>query len=355
MGATIGRLIIRCISFTMSMALAATCFAADVETVGDLKVGGVIESTSGGFKFPDGTTWTTGSMDGLHFNVGFVVDDSNSNAGNLTSGAIKFGTGATGEGIASQRTAGDNNNGLDFYTNSTARLSITNSGNVGIGTRTPAARLQVLSSEIVQAQFGAHPIYLQNADGGATSLLGFNLYWGAASKYVYGSSHTGATINNYGGGLAFGVAAAGTAGGSPAGDYPTWVMRMTSEGRVRIGDLGTPSETLDVAGNIKASGNITAGAGATHTPLAYGKFGSTGSKTAGSSNITCVWNATRYECTISGESYYFQNYVVNVTPDGSLAIPRTGSVDNKLLIYFYNLANSTIQPSTGFSVTVYKP
>lgn len=33
--------------------------AADVETVGDLKVHGVVESTSGGFKFPDGITQTS--------------------------------------------------------------------------------------------------------------------------------------------------------------------------------------------------------------------------------------------------------------------------------------------------------
>jgi hypothetical protein len=55
-----------------------------VETVGDLTVQGVVESTSGGFKFPDGSTLTTSGLNGLLFNVGFVVDDSNSNQGNMT-------------------------------------------------------------------------------------------------------------------------------------------------------------------------------------------------------------------------------------------------------------------------------
>jgi hypothetical protein len=336
----------------ISSLFAQLSFAADVETVGDLKVGGVIESTSGGFKFPDGTTWTTGSMDGLHFNMGFVVDDSNSNTGSLTSGAVKFGTGATGEGIASQRTAGVGQNGLDFYTNFASRLFIGNDGKVGIGTRTPAAKLHILSNDTIQAAFGATPIYLESDPG--TTLLGFNLYWDG-SKYVYGSSFSGATMVSGGLGLLFGVAAPGTAGGSPAGNYPKWTMLMTSEGKVRIGDNISPTEALDVTGNIKASGNISAGAGATHTPLAYGKFGIDGTKTAGSSNITCVWNDYRYECTISGESYYFQDYVVNVTPEGSLAIPRTSSVSNMLLVYFHDLSGSYIQPSAGFSVTVYKP
>jgi hypothetical protein len=41
--------------FLLSSAFAPCTFAASVETVGDLKVNGVTEST-GGFKFSDGTT-----------------------------------------------------------------------------------------------------------------------------------------------------------------------------------------------------------------------------------------------------------------------------------------------------------
>lgn len=236
-------------------------FGADVETVGDLKVQGVIESTGGGFKFPDGSTLTTAGLDGLLFNVGLVVDNSNSNTGNLLSGAIKFGTGATGEGIASQRTTGVGQNGIDFYTNSTSRLFIKNNGYVGIGTRDPLAKLHVLSSDITQAAFGAHPIYLQNADGSATSLIGLNLHWDG-SKYVYGSSHAGSVIYNGTMGLMFGVAAPGTVGGSPPGNYPKFLMRMTSDGKVRIGDNNAPAEALDVLGNIKSSGFLNSTSGA---------------------------------------------------------------------------------------------
>jgi hypothetical protein len=50
----------------------------------------------------------------------------------------------SGEGIASARTSGSPNRfGLDFYTCYTKRISITQAGNVGIGTSTPSSALQV--------------------------------------------------------------------------------------------------------------------------------------------------------------------------------------------------------------------
>ena len=42
-----------------------------------------------------------------------------------------------------KRTAGGNRFGLDFYTTSTNRMTITSAGNVGIGTITPSATLEV--------------------------------------------------------------------------------------------------------------------------------------------------------------------------------------------------------------------
>jgi hypothetical protein len=65
-----------------------------------------------------------------------VVDPFASNNGTLVSG-LAFGSLASGEGIASKRTPDGNQYGLDFYTFSTPRISITGPGNVGIGTTTP--------------------------------------------------------------------------------------------------------------------------------------------------------------------------------------------------------------------------
>jgi hypothetical protein len=70
-----------------------------------------------------------------------VIDPQGRNSGALTPG-LTFGPNS-GEGVASRRTAGAGQYGLDFYTGFSPRLSIDNSGNVGVGTTTPSAKLEV--------------------------------------------------------------------------------------------------------------------------------------------------------------------------------------------------------------------
>lgn len=60
--------------------------------------------------------------------AGMNLDQNNANAGTVAS-ALTFGS-ASGEGIASKRTAGANQYGLDFYTGAINRMSIANNGNV---------------------------------------------------------------------------------------------------------------------------------------------------------------------------------------------------------------------------------
>jgi len=70
------------------------------------------------------------------------ADAATSNTGVVAPGLVLGGTGS-GEGISSKRTTGNNQNGLDFYTSFANRMSITNAGNVGIGTTVPAYLLTV--------------------------------------------------------------------------------------------------------------------------------------------------------------------------------------------------------------------
>lgn len=70
-----------------------------------------------------------------------ALDPLGQNTGNLLPG-LTFGSGS-GEGIASKRSTGGNQYGLDFYTSFQPRMSIAQSGNVGIGTNQPQTALHV--------------------------------------------------------------------------------------------------------------------------------------------------------------------------------------------------------------------
>ena len=78
---------------------------------------------------------------------GLNVDQANDNDGFLNNGntngyGITFGS-TSGEGIASERQPGGNQYGLDFYTEFNNRMSISQSGLVGINTTNSAAQLEV--------------------------------------------------------------------------------------------------------------------------------------------------------------------------------------------------------------------
>jgi len=72
---------------------------------------------------------------------GANVDQNNGNTGTLVN-TLRFGS-FSGEAIGSNRGAGENSFGLDFWAGASKRMSITNDGKIGIGTATPSAVLQV--------------------------------------------------------------------------------------------------------------------------------------------------------------------------------------------------------------------
>jgi FG-GAP repeat len=94
---------------------------------------------------PDGGSQATAMTIDTGSNViiggNLVIDQKNGNTGSIGN-TIRFGN-FSGEGIGSKRNSGTGQYGLDFYTNSINRMTVTNNGNVGIGSLTPVERLGV--------------------------------------------------------------------------------------------------------------------------------------------------------------------------------------------------------------------
>jgi hypothetical protein len=103
-------------------------------------VGGNVKISTAGSRliFPDGTSQTTAA----NGTGTVVVDNADSNTGTAAN-FLRFGSSGSGEGIGSKRNAGGNAYGLDFYTGFTNRMTVTNGGNVGIGTTAPAGGLHL--------------------------------------------------------------------------------------------------------------------------------------------------------------------------------------------------------------------
>jgi len=87
---------------------------------------------------------TTVPQQALSVVGGANVDQSNGSTGTLAN-TLRFGS-FSGEAIGSNRSAGENSLGLDFWAGASKRMSITNDGKIGIGTSAPTARLHMPAS-----------------------------------------------------------------------------------------------------------------------------------------------------------------------------------------------------------------
>ena len=171
-----------------------------------------------------------GRMDGgLTVGAGGTIDNNNINTGTVAAGALAFGN-ASGEGIGSKRSAGGNQYGLDFYTQSSNRLAITNLGNVGIATTAPSAKLHVNGDVLLE-----NALRIDNGNGN-TGTVANSITFGNSSGEGIGSKRN-AGGNQYG--LDF---------------YTNSVNRMaiTQAGNVGIGTSG-PTAQLTLA-DVGAAG-----------------------------------------------------------------------------------------------------
>jgi hypothetical protein len=132
-GGTTGTVTLNLDTTKVPQLAAANIFTGNQTVTGNLSAAGTI-------------TGATVASKGSVTAIGDVrVDYNDKNAGSYTPGLRFGGPYSTGEGIASARAGGANQFGLDFYTASMPRMSITNDGLINIGSPVPNTAAQVLS------------------------------------------------------------------------------------------------------------------------------------------------------------------------------------------------------------------
>lgn len=221
----------------------ANTFTGNLSTKGELAAGG----TAGG-KIANGTV---------------EVDAGVTNTGTLSPG-LNFGGG--GEAIASDRTGTVNKFGLDFYTNNQNHMSLTNGGNLGIGTTAPTHLLEV--------------------DGSASTTTAQMAMVSAGTDAAISVKNT----NTANGGREYWIDSGSGAAGIGAGNFAVYdvtagITRFVigPTGNVGIGTI-SPGAPLDVVSS--SANSIYASDSATTTAAIYGGATATSGAAWGVEGVT---------------------------------------------------------------------
>ena len=155
--------------------------------------------------------------------------------------AMAVGTNSSGYAYQSVTT----NHAMLFGTNNTERMRIDSSGNVGIGTSSPGAKLDV-NGTFLNAGWNI----LGNFNAGGTYPLAGNLGFSAGWNFTSGGREIALMNNDYsGGGFNFYQRTAASAS--------SLLMKIDSSGNVGIG-TSSPATKLNVIGDLQLSRSATA-------------------------------------------------------------------------------------------------
>jgi hypothetical protein len=203
--------------------------------------GGIVTSTgtvTGGTLSSNGAVNVAGDLRG---------DITGQNTGSYTPG-LRFGKGNTGESISSDRAGTVNVNGIDFYTNFLPRVSITNTGNVGIGKTTPQYTLDV-NGTVNAPSFNG------------TGFTGATFTGTTFSGTTFSATAFSATNSTVGASAVYGSNSATSGSGSNGGSFysssplGSAVVGVNTAG----GSAGYFEGPVTVTGNLTDEGNLSMG------------------------------------------------------------------------------------------------
>jgi hypothetical protein len=259
--------------------------------------------------------------------------------------------------------------GLAFYTNGTAdtttdwveRMRISQYGNVGIGTDSPNAKLDVVATGIAGLAKAAEFSSFGNGGTGRGTKItigapGTQSVVEVAEIIGYQNANS-ATADN----AAFAINVANSSG------VLTERLKINNSGNIGIGAT-SPSEKLDVYGNIKigttANSNFLNRSdthwvqynGGTTTNNTYVRVASVNATTIGKTISLWTDAVNRFEVKANGDSYFTGNVGIGTTsPSATLdvrgsggSLPTTNSVD---IAYFSKSGSGGIQIISGSGAT----
>lgn len=258
-----------------------------------------------------------------------------------------------------------------------------NIGKVGIGTTTPDAEFEVVSTSsngphgIVGTEYNNSSVsdshlWLRKAKGTETSPLA--IASGDEIGFIKFSGYNGSAFSTNDQ-TEIGAVASELFTSSSNGSYLKFMttpngsingaerMRIDQNGNVGIGTTGAPSTKLEVNGTTNIAGtnanelNRTQTGIANLVPIAYANISSTGVVYTSTGNVTVSWDGgsnNRYKITIATENYTTSNYITIVTPIGNNVKSATDDDGSgKLTVTIYDGIGSKIQ--NGFQFITYKP